>query len=179
MRIVMWKRFSYAFALVAVAAIAVFARDIRIISVRDDCDKATFNATFGPGICVGDGDTTVEEFLAEFDATGNVEKWRFNNDRTEADRTVKAENRGGETHTFTPVAHFGGGFISRLNGDQEPLTECVGDDPVLDDNGNFVPGPDAGPFIPAGRSATMALTKGTHRFQCCIHPWMRSTVTVR
>jgi hypothetical protein len=175
----MWKRFSYAFALVAVAAIAVFARDIRIISVRDDCDKATFNATFGPGICVGDGDTTVEEFLAEFDATGNVEKWRFNNDRTEADRTVKAENRGGETHTFTPVAHFGGGFISRLNGDQEPLTECVGDDPVLDDNGNFVPGPDAGPFIPAGRSTTMALTKGTHRFQCCIHPWMRSTVTVR
>jgi len=59
------------------------------------------------------------------------------------------------------------------------LQRLTGEDPVLDANGNFIPGPDAGPFIPSGRSATIALTKGTHRFQCCIHPWMQSTVTVR
>ena len=179
MRSAVWKRFAYATALIGLTTIAVIGKDVRTVSVRDDCDPATFNAAFGPGTCVGGGDTTVEDFLAEFNATGSVEKWRFNNERTEADRAVRAENRGGETHTFTPVAHFGGGFIPLLNGDDEPLTECVGEDPVRDANGNFIPGPDAGTFIPSGRSATIALTRGTHRFQCCIHPWMQSTVTVR
>ena len=180
MRIVMWKRFSYAFALVAVAAIAVFARDVRVISLRDDCDPATFDAAVGPGTCIGDGDTLFQDFIDEVLATGSAEKWRFNNDRTEADRAVQAENRGGETHTFTPVANFGGGFIPVLNAGQAPITECVGAVPVPDGNGGFIPGPNAGPFVPAGgRTGNIPLSRGTHRFQCCIHPWMRSTVTVR
>jgi hypothetical protein len=176
----LWKRFSYALALVAVAAIAAFAKDIRTISIRDDCDPATFNDAVAPGTCVGDGDTTFQDFIDEVLATGSAEKWRFNNDRTEADKAVLAENRGGETHTFTSVDHFGGGFIPVLNAGQTPITECVGAVPVPDGKGNFLPGPDAGPFVPAGgRTGNIPLSKGTHKFQCCIHPWMRSTVTVR
>ena len=170
MRIVMWKRFSYAFALVAVAAIAVFAKDIRTIDMRDDCDQATFNAAFGAGTCIGDGDTTVDE-LFEALADGGHEKWRFNNERTDADRAVNAKNEGGETHTFTPVARFGGGFIPDLNMGEAPVPECAA---VV--GGNVVPAPGV-VFTPAGgRTANIALASGTNRFQCCIHPWMRSTV---
>ena len=192
MKVVMWRRFSYALAFVAVAAIAVFAKDVRTIQMRDDCDPATFNAALNdpeappgtPDACVGDGDTTFADFLDEFFSTGSVEKWRFNSSRTDADRAVKAENRGGETHTFTPVDHFGGGFVEVLNLGQEPLTECARRDAngvlVRDKKGNLVPAFSAFPtFVPPGHSgATIPLDKGTHKFQCCIHPWMRATIRV-
>ena len=185
MRIVLWKRFSYALAFVALAAIAVLAKDIRTIQIRDDCDAATFNAALeDPTACVGDGDTTFQDFIDEVLATGSAEKWRFNSDRTDADRAVNAQNRGGETHSFTPVDHFGGGFIPVLNAGQEPILECA----ARDANGNVIPDgqflvPAAAAiatFVPAGgHTENIPLSKGTHKFQCCIHPWMRSTVTVR
>jgi hypothetical protein len=185
MRIVMWKRFSYALAIVALAAIAVRAKDVRTIQMRDDCDPATFDAAVGPGTCVGDGDTLFQDFIDEVLGTGSAEKWRFNSDRTEADRAVNAENRGGETHSFTEVNHFGGGFIPVLNGGQVPLVECAARDQngalIPDGKGNFVPAlPAILSFVPSGgRSNTVPLSRGTHKFQCCIHPWMQSTVTVR
>ena|SRR5215218_6377411 len=183
MKISMWKRFSCALAVVALAAMAVAAKDVRNISVRDDCDATTFNAVIGEGTCVGDGDTTFDEFVAEL--PDGHEKWRFNNDRTETDAAVNATNRGGEVHSFTEVGKFGGGFIPFLNNPDEDLApECV----LLDANGeavpadevSSVPGPGFNPntIVPPGKtSPTQTLTKGTHKFQCCIHPWMRSVVT--
>jgi hypothetical protein len=184
MKISIWKALSYVCAVVALTTIAVVAKDVRTISMRDECDQATFDAAIGPGTCVGDGDVTFGEFLDAL-ADGGHEKWRFNNSVTEADVAVNSNNRGGEVHSFTPVERFGGGFIPLLNMGQAPVPECVARDangnPIPDGEGNFVPGAAAiATFVPPGRNgATMPLKRGTNRFMCCIHPWMQSTVTRR
>ena len=178
----MHSRRLYACVVAAVLAVAsvgvLIAKDSLNIRLRDDCDPATFNATIGPGTCVGEGDTTFDDFLAEFQQTGRVEKWRFNNDHAGVDRgtVITLENRGGETHTFTKVANFGGGFIPLLNDPNVPVApECA--------QAPGVPQPPSpnNLFVPAGTSAAApALTsRGTVRLQCCIHPWMRSEVTVK
>jgi len=186
----MHSRRLYACVVAAVLAVAsvgvLIAKDSLNIRLRDDCDPATFNADppagVGPGTCVGGGDTTFSDFLAEFGQTGQVEKWRFNNDHADVDRgtAITLTNRGGETHTFTRVAEFGGGFVPPLNG--------------LPDGGQLAIAPEcaAAPgvpqppsennlFVPAGATAqTPRLTqRGTVKFQCCIHPWMHSEVTVK
>ena len=184
MKISMWKRFSYAIAVVVLATMAVVAKDVRTITIRDDCDPATFNEAVGPGTCVGDGGTTFDEFLAEL--PDGDDHWRFNSDRTETDGAVNSTNRGGETHSFTEVGAFGGGFIPLLNQPDEDLApECVkleNGEPIPSpaNDGTFIPGPGFNPqtIVPAGKSSpTQTLKKGSHKFQCCIHPWMRSVVT--
>src|SRR5438045_9596970 len=80
----------------------------RTVQIRDDCDPATFNADppVGPGlgvICGGEGDTTFGDFIAELQATQTAETWRFNPTTTD-DTSLVARNRGGDTHTFPPVA---------------------------------------------------------------------------
>ena len=76
---------------------------------------------------------------------------------------VRGENEGGETHTFTEVLDFGGGRVPPLNlfaGPERP--ECF---TAVD--------------VPAGgHSNAVTLSPGTHKFQCCIHPWMHTTITV-
>ena len=144
----------------------------RTVQIRDDCDPATFNADppVGPGlgvICGGDGDTTFGDFIAELQATQSAEKWRFNPTTTD-DTLLVARNRGGETHTFTPVAKFGGGVVPGLNalsGNPDVAPECA--------NGAKF----GASIVPPGvTSKTIAAKPGDH-FQCCIHPWMRLTVT--
>jgi hypothetical protein len=193
MPISMWKRYSYACGLVAIAAIAAGAYgptvhagpSVRTVQLRDDCDPASFNAAVGPGTCVGGGDTAFPDFLAEVMEQGSADKWRFNPTDSEADQGVNTQNRGGETHSFTEVKHFGGGFIEVLNGGMEPLDECAARAPdgtlIRDQNGALVPAsPAILTFVPAGTSSpTKALKKGTHIFQCCIHPWMHTTLVVR
>jgi hypothetical protein len=95
------------------------------------------------------------------------------------------QNKGGETHTFTRVRKFGGGFIAVLNGltgNPDPAPECA---QVLPD-GTLVPQPesDMNQFVEAGKTeagptaGTSALPKGTSRWECCVHPWMRMLVVV-
>jgi hypothetical protein len=75
-------------------------------------------------------------------------------------------NRGGEVHTFTHVAAFGGGIIPPLNalsGNPVPAPECLALEP--DD------------FVAPGNTYQEQIEgSGTQLFQCCIHPWMRMTV---
>jgi hypothetical protein len=157
-------------------------RDFR---VRDDCDPASFNAAVGAGTCVTrfDGDTTFEEFIEELTEDREVGAWRFNPDVVTLDRGQRTvfESRGGEFHTFTRVARFGGGIVPDLN-------ELSGTPDVRSECGAI--GALAGPsatnlYIPAGArfvgpsAGGGQLPRGTTRWQCCIHPWMRSTVTVR
>ena len=178
----LWRWLVCLCAVVVLTTLAIRAKDVRTISIRDDCDPATFNAAVGPGTCVGNGGTTFDEFLAAL-ANGGHDKWRFNDPRTETDFAVNASNRGGETHSFTEVDEFGGGFIPLLNMGQEPATPCVAlddnGDPIPDGNGAFVPGAGALASLvpPGGRTGTQGLSKGSHKFQCCIHPWMRTVVT--
>ena len=88
-------------------------------------------------------------------------------------RPTVIENLGGEVHTFTPVNNFGGGFVTELNGisgNPVPAPECLNFASIV--------------FIPAGASedgptaGTTQLPVGTNRFQCCIHPWMRTVIQV-
>jgi hypothetical protein len=145
------------------------------IRLLDDCESVSFNNRFGDGICVGNGKTTVDDFLAEIEATQQAHKWR--NQPSEVlinvGRPTVIENFGGETHTFTQVAEFGGGFFDLLNGisgNPVPAPECVNTRGLT--------------FIPAGGTAqgpiagSSELPVGTHKFQCCIHPWMRTVIEV-
>ncbi len=148
------------------------ASSVDVVEINDDCDPATFNAAIGPGTCVGNGQTTFAQFIAELTKDKTVGDWEFDPDKLKLDagRKLVAINRGGETHTFTEVAAFGGGFIDLLNqlsGNPVPAPECL------------KPPSATNIFVPAGGSTPeLTLATGRHLFECCIHPWMRTTVTV-
>jgi plastocyanin len=141
------------------------------MSLLDQCDSASFNAGVGAGACVGAGTMTLAQFNAELTANMSVAAWRF--DPTTMTITVggaiTATNQGGEVHTFTAVNQFGGGVVPSLNtasGNPVEAPECK-DITAAD---HVAPG---GTF--KTNTATVA---GTYLYQCCIHPWMRATVTV-
>ena len=84
------------------------------------------------------------------------------------DQALVAVNRGGEVHTLTRVAKFGGGIVPPLNElSHNPVVapECTTLEP--DD---FV--------APGGTYRQQIDATGPLLFQCCIHPWMRLTVQV-
>lgn len=167
-------------ALLAFNVVGVFAQDDHISDVnihqRDYCDPASFNAAVGPGTCARDitpGAITFDGFVGELTVDKSAGAWRFVPDQISVAEgaMLHLQNLGGETHTFTQVKKFGGGFIPFLNtlsGNPIPAPECL-----------QPPGPD-NMFIPAGGSATVPLGhEVTARYQCCIHPWMRLTITPR
>jgi hypothetical protein len=152
------------------------------IHVRDYCDPTSFNAALG-NVCHRDislGAINVNGFLTELSMDKSVGAWRFapSEFRAKEGARLNLQNLGGETHTFTRVKRFGGGFVAPLNagaGTPVPAPECA---KMV--NGNLVPQPPSldNLFIPAGASANVTLKHGeTARFQCCIHPWMHVTVT--
>jgi plastocyanin len=145
----------------------------RQVVMRDDCDPATFNAAIGPGTCVKEGSTTFSEFIGQLLSQGRAPAWRFAPEQLSlaAGGTLEASNKGGEDHTFTEVASFGGGCIAVLNGllGLSPVPECAG----------FPGGAFGATVVPAGGTLTSGpLAPGVHRFECLIHPWMRTTVEV-
>ena len=154
------------------AAGASAASATRQVQVLDDCDPASFNAAIGPGTCVKDGGTTFSEFIGQLLAQGRAPAWRFAPGQLKLDPggTLAANNRGGEDHTFTEVANFGGGCIAALNVllGLTPVPECAG----------FPGGAFAATLVPpSGTVTTAPLPPGVHRYECLIHPWMRTTVT--
>ncbi len=155
------------------AAGASAASTSRQVQALDDCEPTSFNAAIGPGTCIRDGGTTFSEFVAQLLAQGRAPAWRFAPGQLSLDAggTLQARNRGGEVHTFTEVANFGGGCIEALNSllGLTPVPECAG----------FPGGAFAATAIPPGGTLTTSpLAPGIHRFACLIHPWMQTTVTV-
>jgi len=144
------------------------------IDVRDACDPATFDAAVGPGTCQpghSGGTITFSDFLAELAEEKSVGAWKFNPDALNPNRDVSItlRSKGGETHTFTRVAQFGGGVVPVLNdlgGFGPTRPECLA---APSANNVIIPAGQtvAGPSVAAGESAN---------FQCCIHTWMRTTV---
>jgi plastocyanin len=141
------------------------------VTMRDACDSVSFNAALGAGTCTTAGPTTLAAFNAELGSTGRVAAWTF--DPTSltlrVGQAIKVTNTGGEEHTFTEVEEFGGGIVPALNtasGNPTMAPEC-GEITLAD-------------RIKAGASVTLESesTIGVERYQCCIHPWMRATVTV-
>ncbi len=160
--------------LTAIAAVFAFAGSIHAhggarIELQDKCDPATFNAVLGPGVCVGDGDVTFAELFEKVNPKdGGHGAWR-NSRRTltiDAGEVVHIVNTGGEPHTFTEVANFGAGIVPELNHALRPGTPpAVPLEPIT--------------FLAAGESLHLRnLSVGTHRYECLIHPWMRTVVTV-
>jgi len=146
-----------------------------VVQLQDDCDPATFNAALGAGACQRSAatGTTLSEFTAELTASGSVAAWRFvppTLDLNEGAR-LAVVNTGGETHTYTEVEEFGGGVVPELNqlsGNPAAAPECL----------------DAAEFdsstVRAGQTVQHTFDeRGLEKYQCCIHPWMRQTVTVR
>jgi hypothetical protein len=154
-----------------------------VIQSRDACDPATFP----PGLCVrtdnSGGVVTINELLATLQKKQSHPAWRFTEDKVEvkAGTPVVAEfGRGGEVHSFTDVTltGFGPGCIdvinaAMFNGDATTNPLC-GADPlaglgaILGTSGLFPGHP-----LPIDTS-----TPGTRLFQCMLHPWMRTTITV-
>jgi plastocyanin len=156
------------------------------IIMMDNCSEADPSyAAFGgcpegapfPGFQSYRGDVSVAEFfallispLAPGDVIGHP-SWRNEPSyiSVAAGRPVRVTNRGGRAHTFTAVNDFGGGFVPLLNEQMVPAPEC---------GANFVPNPDV-VFVGVGQTQTFtSLDPGLHKFQCCIHPWMRGAVRV-
>lgn len=155
------------------------------VEIADDCQPRSFNLAIGPGTCIGDGETSFNAFINELAATKKAEEWKFDPSMltTHLGRPVILENEGGETHTFTLVKTFGGGFIAPLNqlsGNVMPAPECATTLP----DGSLAPKPPSAVnvFVAADRERafrTAGLKPGKYLFQCCIHPWMRVVLTVR
>ena len=173
----MWKRRGAGVAAAVVSVVALVATAVawagpgsRQVQILDSCDGPSFNAAIGPGTCNRNGGLSFEHFLAAL-TRGGAPSWRFSPGQLKVDAggTLTANNRGGEFHTFTPVAAFGGGCVAELNGPLglSPVPEC-GIPGIFGTTG-------AGP----GASVTTgSLAAGTQRFMCLIHPWMRTTVSV-
>jgi plastocyanin len=159
--------------LLAFATMVAAKPGSRPVQILDNCDPASFNAMLGEGACVREGGLTFDKFIEHLLRKGDVASWRFSPGhlKTSAGGTVTAINRGGEFHTFTEVAQFGGGCIEELNAllGLSPVAECAGFPGIF-----FTTG------VPPGASLeTDPLSEGTHRFQCLIHPWQRTTVEAR
>jgi plastocyanin len=144
----------------------------------DECDPSTFNAALGPDFChnvsLAPFTTTLPDLFAKAAAGTPDQNWDFEPDvvRISEGSLLSVVNQGGEPHTFTEVEKFGGGFVPQLNapGEQE-VPECSGG------FGNLAV---ARTRILQGSELKLAnLSKGKHRFQCCLHPWMRLQVDVK
>ena len=172
---------SLVLGVAAVAAVA--SEDSRAFRVPDDCEATSFNA-LASGLCDPKfgGDTTFTKFINELTEDKKVGAWRFNPDGTTLDRGQKTiiESRGGEFHTFTKVADFGGGIVPILNtlsGTETTRPECG----TL---GTLAPPSSTNQFVPSGAAfmgptaGSSDLPPGTTKWQCCIHPWMHTTITV-
>jgi len=178
-------------SLFSLSRVSRASEDRKAVMLRDDCDPASFNAAVGPGTCVGDGRTTYAEFIAQLTKHQAAPLWRFTPAATALPigKMLDLVNPGGETHTFTKVAEFGGGFVIPLNilsGNPVPRPECTTGkvvipgvmlEPQPEGPGNIFVEPGTSEDGPAAGSAILPQQQRV-KFQCCIHPWMRAEVKV-
>lgn len=159
----------------AAAGLAIPAQVVAL----DECDPTTFNAVLGPSFChnvalaaLGYA-TTLSDLFAKAAAGTPDPGWDFEPDvlNIKKGTPVIAVDQGGEPHTFTEVAKFGGGFVTGLNAGEEIVPEC---------QGGFANVAVARTRIIQGSQLQVTgLSKGKHYFQCCLHPWMRVEVDVK
>jgi plastocyanin len=135
------------------------------VNMADACDPDSFNAAVGPGACARSGGMKFDQFIETLTRLTFVGAWHFapNTAHVRVGQTFVARNMGGEEHTFTEVAQFGGGII--------PILNQLANTPVmapecgrLEDEDHVAPG---------ATYEEQVEHAGHLRFQCCIHPWMR------
>lgn len=154
-------------------AYAQAASPHREIFALDACDPTTLNAAIGPGTCTRAGGVPFDTFVKQLQLLHFAPAWQFAPGTVVATTTdpIEFKNIGGEVHTFTEVAQFGGGFVPLLNqlaGNLTERPECGA--PPNEDNHILQPG---GSFVFTEEDP------GVHLYQCCIHPWMHETLNIR
>jgi plastocyanin len=152
---------------------------VQIVAL-DECDPTTFNAALGPDFCKNVALAFAAPFATTFQNLFNEAKaghpdtsWDFEPDKVTITKGTPliVVNQGGEPHTFTEVAKFGGGFIAPLNHGEETVPECAGGFKVVAVARTRI--------LQGSQLQVTGLSKGEHLFECCIHPWMRVTVEVK
>jgi plastocyanin len=146
------------------------------IVALDECDPTTFNAALGADFCKNvslGAFTTFDNLFAEAAAGTPDPNWDFEPDivHIKQGATLSVVDQGGEPHTFTEVAKFGGGFVPGLNGGEATVPECA--------NGFSNLAVARTRMLQGSHIEVTGLSKGEHRFECCIHPWMRVRVQVK
>ena len=150
-----------------------------VITVADRCDPATFNAMFGAGTCMATPGThvTVGVFLATLTANParvlakrDAVGWENEPYRTRITQgqDLVITNTGGETHTFTRVAKYGGGCLP-------PLNAIFGLAMYPGSATDFGPST----ILPGATLHVSNLAVGKYKFECLVHPWMRTDVRVK
>lgn len=145
----------------------------------DECDPVTFNAVLGPDFCKNVAlaalgyATTLSDLFTEAAAGTPDPGWDFEPDtvKIKEGTILTVVDQGGEPHTFTEVAKFGGGFIPGLNDGQDTVPECAGGFKNVAVAKTRV--------LQGSQTQVTNLSKGEHLFECCIHPWMRVKVEVK
>ena len=138
----------------------------RRILLRDLCGGDSW-APFGG--CVINGPVERPAWLARVLETGSHPLWAISPIETSVQEGTSLEivNVGGRPHSFTRVANFGGGALPLLNTREDtaiPAPECLQAFERIEGG---------------GASAWLTFTGlGEQKYQCCFHPWMRSTVNV-
>jgi plastocyanin len=154
------------------------------VKLTDSCDKPTWDATFGPGICQRDaGSVTPAEWQSKMNPKDfghgawwiNASGGRVGTTKLDLGDWLRVTNEGGEAHTFTMIEgysslqSFTGGCIPPLS-DPLGLTRFAGDCGAALANTTVAPGKTVD---------FKGLGVGTYHFECLFHPWMRQTVQVR
>ena len=135
----------------------------RTVNMMDACDGPSFTAV---GIlCTRNGGVSFSALFGQLATQGFAGAWHNAPSQMDAKvgLTLLAVNKGGEAHTFTKVAKFGGGFVPEINAvlHLTPTPECLAENNVI---------------LPGGTDADDVVQPGTTLYQCCIHPWMRTVV---
>jgi hypothetical protein len=163
------------------------------IQSRDACDPATFPVPCQRADNSG-GVVPFADLLAVVGQKHSHPAWKFTEDNLTVKRgtPVVAEfGRGGEVHSFTDVTAtgFGPGCVSLLNGlifGKDTLADVCGPPDATGVGVNlpkilFGSAPDnipASGLFPGQPLPIDTSMPGTRLFQCMIHPWMQTTLTV-
>jgi hypothetical protein len=177
MRMVMSWTLGVTFAVVL--AVTASADSGKRFVVTDDCAP---NADWGPNGCLREhGEVTSAEFgAANANRYPGHPAWRIVPPYVarQSQDEIRVKNTGGRDHTFTEVERFGGGFVAQLNPPGAvPAPECA----LVNPDGTLRPAAAAAAstVVPDAELRVEGLRPGTHNFQCCIHPWMRTTVKIK
>jgi len=136
------------------------------VTLVDACDPKTFPDDLCKGV---GGGISFQHFIDELTNHQSVGAWHMapGEFSIKVGDVLAAVNQGGEQHTFTEVDEFGGGInplLNQLSGNTHVAPEC---------NPNTIERLD-----PGERSEEVENDEGVEKYQCCIHPWMRTIVHI-
>jgi plastocyanin len=147
---------------------------VKNMRLLDACDKASWDAEFKDLCTTNAGSVTLAKFRADLAKGGSGAWWINNRDETiDAGDALHVSNEGGIVHTFTEVQSYGQGVVDEWN------QAVPNEGPAINIAGRPVGFGDFATAVPSGTSTDVTPAKGVHKYQCIIHPWMRTVVTVR